>query len=153
MPACGTWDAVGPDAELDVGAVCVKGVGTTALVELCPVSAGGPEREEPAGAEEDDCETGICEPSIWSAVAVVSCSATSSCTPSLTAVSQVFVLLSKQVTPDFFFFEGVVLFTTETLEDLVDALVFSTEDLADVLDERVLRKTLFSSFEAAFAAF
>ena len=127
-------DAAGPDVELDVGAVCVKGVGTTALVVLCPASAGGTEREELVVAEEGDSETGICEPGDCSAVAVVSCSATSSCAPSLTAVSPYFVLLSKQVTPDFFFFEGVVFFTTEPLEDLVDTLVFSLEDLVDALD-------------------
>ena len=74
----------GPDAELDAGTACVKGVGTTALGS---VSAGGNDKEELASAEEDGCATGVC-----SAIAVVSCSATLSCTPPF---SQCFVLLSK----------------------------------------------------------
>jgi len=68
------------------------------------------------------------------------------------ATSSCFVLLSKAINPFFFFFEGVVFFTTEPLEDLVDTLDFSKEDAAFALVERVLRKTLFSSFEAAFSA-
>jgi hypothetical protein len=106
--------------------------------------AGGNDKEELASAEEDDCETGVC-----SAIAVVSCSATLSCTPSC---RRYFVLLSNAQDWDFFFFEGVVFFTAEPLEDLVDTLGFSKEDAANALDERVLRKTLFSSFEAAFSA-
>ena len=54
-PACGIKDAAGPDAELDAGTVCVKGVGTTTLGS---VSAGGNDKEELASAEEDGCATG-----------------------------------------------------------------------------------------------
>ena len=93
MPTHGMWDAVGPDAEPDEGTACAKGVGTTAVAVLCPVSAGGTDLEGLVVAEEGDCETGICEPCICSAIAVVSCSATSSC----------FDLLSKAINPFFFF--------------------------------------------------
>ena len=98
IPACGIMDAVGPDAEPDVGTACVKGVGTTALAVLCPswseeldsglkpdrsvgsgcslpLLVGGNDKGELASA--DDYETGVC-----SAIAVASCSATFSCTPS-----------------------------------------------------------------------
>ena len=59
------------------------------MAVLCPVSAGGTDREE---------------------------------------------LLSKAKDPFFFFFEGVVFFTTEPLEDFVYTLVFSEEETADALE-------------------
>jgi hypothetical protein len=52
-----------------------------------PLAADGSDKEELASAEEDDCETGVC-----SAIAVVSCFVTLSCTPSC---RRYFVLFSN----------------------------------------------------------